>query len=246
MITSPALQDFLIGIITSIVTGLAVWLWQKIRQSQILNSNSKFFGLKLGDECLVVLGQYRGQNATSHNDIDSVVGAIKLIHEIGCRVKVASSDKTIESPGDITEFCIGGPGSNERTKIHLDTFLKDIQMNPYAHETAPLAIITKKKTYKYENGENEYAVLAKFKPKPNGKPVFLICGQTGFSNKGAVYFLEQNYNKGIKKKYGNGEFCLIVRVVSPWSYGHKSVEQVDDITEIAFRNKNVSVPRKSG
>ena len=123
MTISPALQDLVIGIVTSIITGISVWLWQKVRQSRALNANARFFNLKSGDECLVVLGQYRTQNATSHGDIDGLIEAVKLIYSIGCSVKVAPFDKTIEPPGEMTEICIAGPDSNQRTQIHLSSFL---------------------------------------------------------------------------------------------------------------------------
>ncbi len=43
----------------------------------------------------------------------------------------------------------------------------------------------------------------------------------------------------IRKKYGySSEFCLIVRVIFPWEFGHESVELVDDITKIAFSHTN--------
>jgi hypothetical protein len=246
MTISPVFQDLLIGIVTSVITGVAVWLWQKLQQSRLSNRKAQFFGLKPKDECLVVVGHYRGQNATSHGDIDSMIEAVKAIHNIGFEVKVASFEKAIESPGDSSEICIAGPDSNERTGTHLKTFFNDIHVNPYNNETDRLAIVTKKKIYRFENGEKEYALLAKFFPKVGGKPVFLICGQTAFSNKGASYYLAKNYDGSIRKKYGNGEFCFIVRVISPWKFGHKSVELVDDISKYAFIQSNKSQSQKGG
>ncbi len=122
MFISPPLQDLLIGIVTSIITGGAVWFWQKIQRSRFVNRKAKFFGLKPGGECLVVLGHYRGQNATSHGDIDSMVEAVKVIHGIGCNVEVAPFDKAIEAPGKVSEICIAGPDANERTETYLRTF----------------------------------------------------------------------------------------------------------------------------
>jgi len=246
MSISPTLQDLLIGITTSVITGVAVWLWQKIQQSRLGNRKANFFGLKPNDECLVVLGNYRGQNATSHGDIDSMVEAVKIIHSIGYGVKVAPFDKAIESPGESSEICIGGPSSNDRTGTHLSAFFNEIHVNSHDAPTDRLAIVTKKKVYRYESGEKEYALLSKFYPRVGGKPVFLICGQTAFATKGASYYLAKNFDDSIRKKYGNGEFCFIVRVISPWTFGHKSVELVDDISKFAFTQSNKSQIRKGG
>jgi hypothetical protein len=235
MTISPALQDLLIGIVTSVITGTAVWLWQKAKYSRLMNRKARFFGLKPKDECLVVLGNYRGQNATNHGDIDSMIEIVKVIHRIGCSIRVAPFDKAVETPGESSEICIAGPDSNERTKILLDTFFDGVRVNPYDCETDRLGIVTKKRTFSYEKGEKEYAVLAKFFPKPTKKPVILICGQTAFANRGASYYLATNFDKSIARKYGDGEFCLITRVISPWQFGHKSVELFDDISDVAFR-----------
>lgn len=235
MSISASLQDLLIGIATSIITGVAVWLWQKIQHTQILNRNANFFDLKPGDECLIVLTQYREQNATSHGVVECMVDAVKLIHSLGCNVKVAPFDKAIEPPGEMTEICLGGPDANQRTKSHLTAFLKGVQFYSYNDETIPSALVVRKKVYEYEKGKREYAILAKFRPKPTSKPVFLICGQTQIANKGAMYYLAQNYVNEIRRKYGGNNFCLITCVPSPWTYGHKSVELVEDITKVAFK-----------
>ena len=246
MMLSPSLQDLLIGIATSIITGVTVWFWQKIQQSRLLNRKAQFFGLRSKDECLVILGNYRGQPATSHGDIDSMVESVKVIHSLGHDVRVAAFEKAIESPGECSEICIGGPASNYRTGMHLSAFFNDIYMNPHDAETDRLAIITRKKTYRYEAGETEYALLSKFFPKVGGKPVFLICGQTAFATKGAGYYLAKHFDGSIRKKYGDNEFCFIVRIISPWTFGHKSVELVDDISKVAFKPNSKSRTQKGG
>lgn len=55
---------------------------------------------------LVVLGQYREQNATSHGDIDGMVEAVKLILGIGCDVKVAPLIKQLNLQERLQKFVL--------------------------------------------------------------------------------------------------------------------------------------------
>ncbi len=172
----------------------------------------------------------------SHKDIGTLVEAVKIIDKIGGEVIVAPFEETLEPPGDVVEFCIGGPDANERTQSILDNFLVGVRMYLYKDKVQGrrLAINTKTKLYKYNKGKEEFAILAKFMPKPNSKPVFLIAGQTGFANRGAMYYLAQNYDSSLRRKYKLGPFCMITKVISPWDYGYKMVELVEDITATAF------------
>lgn len=232
---SAAIQDILIGIVSSIIVGVAVWSWGRIRRSRNLNRKSQFFGIAPGDKCLLVMNRTpRYPNAMNHGDAGALVEAAGLVREIRGEVTVAPFDEAIEPAGGMTEFCIGGPDSNERTRTHLDNFLKGVSMNPYANETDPLAITTKTEKFKYEKGTQEYAVLAKFRPNPNARPVFLVCGQTPIANRGAMYYLAQNYDSSLRRKFGLGPFCLILKLTSHWTYGHKMVALVKDVTDTAF------------
>lgn len=232
---SPSLENLLIGIVTSIITGSAVWFWEKTRRARNLNLKSRFFGLAPSERCLIVMNHFPGKQGTmSHGDIYTLIEVAKIIYEIKGEIILAPFDKTLEAAGSITEFCIGGPESNKRTKAHLANFLKGIQTNPYTHETEPLAILTKEKKYIYNRKERHYAILAKIWPSTNAHPVFLICGQTSTSNNAAIHYLLENYNNFLRKKFSSGRFCLIVEITSPESYGHKMVKLVDDVTDFAF------------
>ncbi|MCP4373620.1 MAG: hypothetical protein GY797_36780 [Deltaproteobacteria bacterium] len=169
----------------------------------------------------------------SHEDIETLVEATRIVYEIGGEVTLAPYDK-LSDAGSVTEFCIGGPESNKRTKVHLDNFLKGVQMAPYSNTPDSLMIMTKSENFRYEKHEEEYAILARFWSTPNTLPVFLICGQTGRANRGAVHYLAQNYDSSLRRKFDTDSFCLIVKIKSPLTYGYKVVSLVKDITESAF------------
>lgn len=230
-------ENFVVGIVTSVVTAIAVWVWGKIRNSQIINRRAAFFGISPAGNCLVVINHNpRSPNTMSHRDVEILVEVVRLMYEIGGKLIIAPSDQISEPAGAMTEFCIGGPGSNKRTGVHMDNFLKGINMNSYASgDPDSLAITTKQEKFRYENDENEYAILARFHPHPDSYPVILFCGQTSRANQGAAHYLIQNYDKILRNKFGNKKpFCFVVRLQSPSTYGYKSVKLVKDVTETAF------------
>lgn len=235
---SPSvIENFVVGVVTSIVTALAVWLWRNFRESQILNRKAEFFNIARGDQCLAVMNHNpRGRDTMSHCDIETLIEIVRLVDDIGGRAKIAPFDKILEPAGEVTEFCIGSPASNQRTQVHAENFLKGVEFTPYIQDDPDsLAIITKDDKFRHKAYEDEYAVLTRFYPTPDSQPVILISGQTSRSNQGATYYLIKNYNTSLRKKFGSKRsFCLVLKLQSPLTYGHKSVTLVKDITDVAF------------
>ena len=62
LISPSVIENFTVGIITSIVTAVIVWLWGKIRALQILNRKSAFFGISSKENCLVVMNHDSNPN----------------------------------------------------------------------------------------------------------------------------------------------------------------------------------------
>jgi hypothetical protein len=235
---SPSvIENFVVGIVTSIVTALAVWLWEKLRKSRIINRRAAFFGLLPKERCLAVMNHNpKSPNTMSHSDVQTLIEVVRLVDEIGSQLFVAPFDEILEPAGGTTEFCIGGPDSNQRTKVHLENFLKGIHLKPYAPgDPDNIAIVTKDEKFRYEKNKSEHAVLARLYPSTNSHPVILICGQTARSNQGAIHYLIQNYDKFLRKKFGNKkQFCLIIELQSPLTYGYKSARLEKDLTDTAF------------
>lgn len=237
LISPSVIENFTVGIITSVVTAVVVWLWEKIRASQILNRKSGFFGISPKENCLVVINHdARNQNAMAQGDVETLIEAARLVDEIDGKLVIARFDRILEPAGETTEFCIGGPDSNQRTKVHLENFLQGIYINPYMPNNPDnIALITKENKYIYAKNKDEHAILARFYPKSDSYPVILICGQTSKGNQGAVHYLKTNYDGYLRKQFGNKKpFCLILKLQSPLTYGVKAVQLVKDITDTAF------------
>lgn len=235
---SPSvIENFVVGVVTSVVTAIGVWLWSKIQASQVLNQRAAFFGISPKENCLVVMNHSaRDQSVMTHGDVETLVEVVRLVDKIGGKLSIARFDRILEPAGEMSEFCIGGPDSNQRTKVHLENFLKGIRHNPYSPDSPDnIAIVTKEEIYRYKRHEDEYAVLARFYPDPDSYPVILICGQTSRSNQGAIHYLVKNYDGFLRKKFGNKKpFCLVLKLQSPLTYGFKSVQLVKDVTDTAF------------
>lgn len=235
---SPSvIENFVVGIITTVVTAVATWLWGKFRRSNLLNRRAAFFGLSPGESSLAVMNQKPDSlNAMAHADVLTLIEVVKLTSEIQSKLEIAPFNQVVEPGGGITEFCLGGPDSNLRTKVHLETFLKGIHLKPYVPgDPDNIAIATRDKVYRYEKNQTEYAILARFFPNASANPTILICGQSSRSNRGAAYYLIQNYDQILRKKYSNKkQFCLVIGLQSPLTYGYKSAYLEDDVTAIAF------------
>ena len=64
--------------------------------------------------------------------------------------------------------------------------------------------------------------------------LFLICGQTGITNRAAASYLRDNYRQ-ISPVHGAGEnWCVVLRVLAPSVYGHQMTELAADVSASAF------------
>ena len=81
------------------------------------------------------------------------------------------------------------------------------------------------------------AILAKFynDDLPASRPIFLICGQTSATNKCAIAYLNQNYQK-LANEFKDKSFCLIVKPRDYEIYGHQEVIRVANLTSDIFHN----------
>jgi hypothetical protein len=221
----------------SIITAVVVWSWNKIQQSRILNRRAAFFGLLPKEQCFAVMNQNpKSLNTMSHSDVQTLVEVVKLAEKIEADLKVAPFEQFLEPPGSVTEFCLGGPDSNQRTKIHLANFLQGVRFNPYMPgDSDNIAILVQGQKFQYEKNQKEHAILARFYPDSKSHPVILVSGQTARSNQGAVYYLINNYEQDLRRKFGCSErFCLLIKLQSPLIYGYKSARLEQDLTKIAF------------
>lgn len=228
--------DVLTGLVTAILSGGAVWLWQSGKRTRRLRRKAAFFGVKPGQRCLAVMNRHwQSPRAVARSDVYALLDVGSLVDELGGDIDVRSYEELREGIGDRTEFCIGGPDSNPRTAAHLAAFVPGVVDHPYSKLGPAVAITAGDDRFVRDPEKREYAIVAKIIPAGADRPVFVISGQTSITNRAAVHFLRQHYADLTKKVGTHSQFCLILRVTSPDVYGHKLVNIEKDVTAIAFQ-----------
>jgi hypothetical protein len=262
---SSVLINIMVGLVTSLLSGTAVWAGQRLRSLRRRQRAAAFFGVRAGERCLLVIYRTPWQpspDSMRHADVQALVDLAVRLRELGAEPQVVPFDQLAEAPGQQTEFCIGGPAVNARTQTHLARYLPGVTMRPWDRTRRDsIAVVVGEQRFLHtpalgpgpEGGEQEqvYAVLARFVPAPGGRPVFVISGQTSAANRGAVQFLTRAGNERWLRRLadrdatGGGRFCLVVRVASPRVYGHRMVEVASDVTAAAFAPDAASQPGSS-
>jgi hypothetical protein len=232
---SAVLENVAIGLVTSVVSGVCVWLWQRAKVARRLRREASFFGIAPGGECLLVLNHHpRAQWTMSHHDIQALVEVAMLVRELGAHASVKSWDEIRGGIGDRTEFCIGGPDANGRTRSHLLSHVQGVSVQPQSARRDPLALVVGDQRFRRDPGQREFAAVAKFTRPGAPHPVFVICGQTSVTNWAAVDFLKRNHGTLARTLASTDRFCIILRVTAPAVYGHQMVELEADVSTVAF------------
>ncbi len=235
---SSALLNIVIGLVTSIIGGTAVWLSQRARNARVLRRKENFFGLSPGGTCLIVMNNKHDMvGSANHHDVQAMVEIATLASGIGATVRIESCNDFRGINGDRTEFCIGGPagGSNPRTGAHLAANVPGITLHPFDPAASDsMAIVAGPEQFSYQPGRQEYALVAKFTPPGSSRPVIVISGQTAIANRGAVHFLSREYRALSKILPSTDRFCVVVRVPASSSYGHQAAGLARDVSSVAF------------
>ncbi|WP_406279053.1 hypothetical protein OHT93_38650 [Streptomyces sp. NBC_00191] len=232
---SSVLTNILIGLITSLITGTSVWLWQRAKSASVGRRKAAFFGISPGQTCLIILNHHhRSPWTMAHHDIRALLEVATLVDQLGGQITVEAAAEIRGSNGDRTEFCIGGPETNQRSAGHLAYHLPGIAFRPFSEQPDALAIVVGDRQFLWTRGEQEYAVVARFTPQGASRPVLLICGQLGNTNRAAVHFLKNQYQDLATSLASTERFCLIVRVSATSVYGHELVQLEQDVTTEAF------------
>lgn len=63
--------------------------------------------------------------------------------------------------------------------------------------------------------------------------MFLFSGQRAITNQAATRYLARHHTR-LARKYGNGTFVLLLKVVNSQAYGPDVVELVADVTRAAL------------
>ncbi|MBA6434279.1 hypothetical protein [Streptomyces sp. GMR22] len=131
---SSVLANILIGLITSLISGLSVWLWQRAKSVRAGRRQAAFFGISPGQSGLVILTHHHSSPwVTSHYDVYALLEAAALVDQVRGEIAVEAASEFRGSNGNRTELCIGGPDANERSAGHLAYHLPGIRFLPFRH-----------------------------------------------------------------------------------------------------------------
>ncbi|WP_234048244.1 hypothetical protein [Streptomyces liliifuscus] len=225
------------GLVTSLLGGVFVWLWDRAKRIREVNRRAAFFGVRPGQTCLIVLGnKYNAPGTVHYRDVRAVVELSLLAGELGCKVAVESGDFR-GGNGDRTEFCVGGPtgGANIRTGGHLAAHLPGVTIHPF-DGTRPnsVAIEVGGEKYLFDRGNQEYALVAKFTPAESTSPVFLVSGQTSVANLAAIHFLRRQYPHVAGRLSSLERFCVLIRVSGIGTYEFHRAALEREVSAAAF------------
>ncbi|KRD23050.1 hypothetical protein ASE41_13965 [Streptomyces sp. Root264] len=231
------MRNIVLGVIAAGVSAALGWVTRTYLWRRRLRRKQAFFGLPENSECLLVVNRDAGSAdlAVHRHDVFALLELAALIKDCGAGAEVVTQDAARQGFGERTEFCVGGPGSNRRTAAHVQAMLPGVRINT-DREPGPdrLAFQIGAEHYRMESGVTEFVLLARLTAgrRRGARPVFLFCGQRAINNQAATRYLVRHHER-LARKYGDGSFVLLLKVVSSHAYGPDVVELVDDVTRQA-------------
>ncbi|MFE2727888.1 hypothetical protein [Kitasatospora sp. NPDC059327] len=242
---TDSLLNVLLGLVASAISASLGWLAQNLRRRRRLERVRSFFGLPAGGECLIVVNRSVGVGAhartVTRRDAYALMELAALVKECGAQTELVAHDAVHRGLGAKTEFCFGGPSSNERMAAHLAWGLPGVTVTSGSDGPANVIVVGDRSfTVDWEN--EVYALLARLPTPEGGRPVFLISGQTGVANHAGVRYLVANHRR-LARRYGeDGTFAVVLRVVNPQAYGPDVVELAADVTAQARERTASTAP----
>lgn len=229
------LRNVVLGVLATGVSGTLGWLTRTYLWRRRLRRKQAFFGLPGGSECLLVVNRQAGSEQAVHSvDVSALLELSALIKDCGARPRIVQHDTARQGLGEVAEFCIGGPYSNRRMAAHLSNLLPGLTMNVESQPQEDRGMFTVGgETYRAVWGVAEYVVLARLTGGEDGRPVFLLCGQSAVTNQAAARHLSRHHEALARKHGTNGSFVLLLKVVNSQAYGPDVVELVADVTREA-------------
>lgn len=241
---TDGLLNVLLGLVASAISAALGWLAQNLRRRRRLERVRAFFGLPAGSECLIVVNRSIGTGAhartVTRRDAYALMELAALVRECGAHAELVAHDAVHRGLGAKTEFCFGGPVSNERMAAHLAWGVPGVTIGG-GPSVPGNAITVGGRTYTSDEEDGDHVLLARLATPDGGRPVFLVSGQTGIANHAAVRHLVANHRALARRYGGDGRFALLLKVVNPRAYGPDVVEQVADVTASAFERASTGV-----
>lgn len=240
-------RNIVLGVIAAGISAAIGWFARTYLWRRRLRRKQRFFGLPDNSECLLVVNRSAGGGewTVARRDVFALLELSAIIKDCGAKAQVVAHDAAEQGFGERTEFCIGGPSSNQRMIAHLRTLLPGVEVNTDS-EPGPDrgAFLIGGETYRMTKGSVEHVLLARLTADQDARPVFLASGQRSNANHAAVRYLARHHAK-LARKHGNGSFCLLLKVVNSEAYGPDVVQVVADVTRAAQSSANVPGPRNA-
>ncbi|MET8682416.1 hypothetical protein ABZW18_33865 [Streptomyces sp. NPDC004647] len=232
---SEDVRNIVLGVIATGVAAAIGWFARTYLWRRGLLRKQRFLGLPANSECLLVVNRHVGGGdwSVARRDVFALLELSALIKDCGAHAQVIAHDSAQQGFGERTEFCIGGPKSNQRMAAHLQSLLPGIRVN-MDDEPGPDrgAFQVGSERYRMQQGTVEHVLLARLTAGQDARPVFLACGQHSNANHAAARYLARHHAK-LTRKHGNNSFCLLLKVVNSQAYGPDVVELVADVTRAA-------------
>ncbi len=237
------LRDIVLGVAAAGVSASLGWLARTAQWRRRLRRKQAFFGLPGNSECLLVVNRDAdGEGAVHRFDVFALLELSALIKDCGAHARIVRHDSAHQGFGAHTEFCLGGPYSNDRMAAHLRTLMPGLVVDVGGEPGSTWgAFRIGTETYRMEPGVREYVVLARLTAGEDSRPVFLFCGQRAITNQAAARHLLRHYEK-LARKHRNQPFVLLLKVVNSQAYGPDVVELVADVTRAALAPAPVMDP----
>ncbi|QKW10124.1 hypothetical protein HUT18_30705 [Streptomyces sp. NA04227] len=231
------LRNIILGVIAAGLSASLGWVARTYLWRRKLRRKQSFFGLPENSESLLVVNRDAGgpDLAVKRHDVFALLELSALIKDCGASVQVVAHDAAQQGFGERTEFCVGGPTSNRRTALHLQSQLPGVRIDQDAEPPADrTAFHIGTEVYRMEKGVTEYVLLARLTADlgQSARPVFLFCGQRAITNQAASRYLARNHER-LHRKHGRASFVLLLKVVNSQAYGPDVVELVADVTRTA-------------
>ncbi|MET9774380.1 hypothetical protein ABZ023_08900 [Streptomyces sp. NPDC006367] len=230
-------RNIVLGVIAAGISAALGWLARTYLWKRRLRRKQAFFGLPANSESLLVVNRdpAASEPAVHRFDVFALLELSALVKDCGAHVQVVTQDTVHQGLGERTEFCVGGPGSNQRVLAHMAAMLPGVRIN-IAPEPGPdrAAFQIGGERYRMDPGVTEYVLLARLTAgdRPEARPVFLFCGQRAITNQAATRYLARHHER-LARKYGRNPFVLLLKVVNSQAYGPDVVELVGDVTRAA-------------
>ncbi|MFF2142544.1 hypothetical protein [Kitasatospora sp. NPDC058190] len=234
---TDSVLNVVLGLVASAISAALGWLAQALRRRRRIERVRGFLGLPSGSECLIVVPRSVGTGSHAHTvtrrDAYALMWLAGLVEECGARPELVAHDAAHRGLGTKTELCLGGPVSNDRMAAHLAWGLPGVLVTSGPGPGSNVLVVGDR-DFRADQ-DQAHTLLARIATPDDGRPVFLISGQTGTANQAGVRYLVSHHRE-LARTYGrNGTFALVLRVVNPEAYGPDMVELVADVTAEALR-----------